>query len=58
MYPSPHCFTDCLIDFRAASYEVFDANLDVKWMSSRFSPCVFALLDMNSSMDLPTSRSL
>lgn len=58
MYPRPLCFIDCLIDLRAASYEVLDASFDVKWMSSRFREAVLLWLEIYAKIADPTSRSL
>lgn len=58
MYPKPHCCTDCLIDLRALSYELLDASLEVKCMSSLFSPDVLPWLERNLRMVEPTSFSL
>ena len=58
MYSKPHVLMDCLIDFRAASYDEFEANLEVKWISSRVRPVLFASLDRNAIMACPDSLSL
>lgn len=58
MYPKPLCFTDCLMDLRAASYDVLVASLEVKWMSSLLSDEALLGLAMNAKIEEPTSRSL
>lgn len=58
MYPKPLCFTDCVMDLRAASYEVLVASLEVKWMSSLLSDEVLLGLAINARIEEPASRSL
>ena len=50
MYPKLHILMDCLIDSRAASYDEFGANLEVKWISSRVGPALCTSLDRNTIM--------
>jgi len=44
--------------FRAASYDELDANLEVKWMSSRLRESALAPLERKSEMAWPDSFSL